>query len=54
MKRNDDWLSILVCAIAVLVLLAFIAFVVWEVVAQIMYDGQYIEWRFIPPWEVMK
>ena len=54
MKRKNDWLSILVCVISVLVLLAFIAFVVWEVVAQIMYDGQYIEWRFIPPWEVTK
>ena len=52
MKRKDDWLSILVLVIAVLALLAFIEFMVCEVVAQIMYDGQYIEWRFIPPWEV--
>lgn len=54
MKRKNDWLSILVCAIAVLVLLALVGFIVWEIVAQIMYDGQYIEWRLIPPWEVMQ
>lgn len=54
MKNKEDWLSILIGAISVLGLVAFIAFIVWEVVAQIMYDGQFIEWRFIPPWEVMK
>lgn len=54
MKRKDDWLSILVLVIAVFALLAYIQFIVWEVVAQIMYDGQYIEWRFIPPWEVFQ
>lgn len=45
-KDNSGW----IIALVITILLISIAFAIWEVVAQIKYDGQFIEWRFIPLW----
>ena len=51
MKKFLNWLSdtypfIIIGLLAVI----FVVFSVWEIVAQINFDGQYITWRWIPLW----
>ena len=51
MKRFLNWLSdnypfIIIGLLAVIL----VVFSVWEIVAQIKFDGQYITWRWIPLW----
>lgn len=51
MKKFLNWLSdtypfIIIGLLAVIL----VVFSVWEIVAQINFDGQYITWRWIPLW----
>ena len=51
MKKFLNWLSdtypfIIIGFLAVIL----VVFSVWEIVAQINFDGQYITWRWIPLW----
>ena len=51
MKKFLNWLSdIYPFIIIVLLAIVLVVFSVWEIVAQINFDGQYITWRWIPLW----
>lgn len=49
-KKEKDVPSTLMCLLALALAAALVAIAIWEVVTQIRYDGQYIEWRWIPLW----
>ena len=49
MKKFLNWLSdTYPFIIIVLLAIVLVVFSVWEIVAQINFDGQYITWRWIP------
>lgn len=51
MKKFLNWLSDTYPFIIIgLLAVVFVVFSVWEIVAQINFDGQYITWRWIPLW----
>lgn len=51
MKKFLNWLSdIYPFIIIVLLAVILMVFSIWEIVAQIKFDGQYITWRWIPLW----
>lgn len=51
MKKFLNWLSdIYPFIIIVLLAVILMVFSIWEIVAQINFDGQYITWRWIPLW----
>lgn len=51
MKKFLNWLSdIYPFIIIVLLAVILVVFSIWEIVAQINFDGQYITWRWIPLW----
>ena len=51
MKKFLNWLSDTYPFIIIgLLAIVFVVFSVWEIVAQINFDGQYITWRWIPLW----
>lgn len=51
MKKFFNWLSdIYPFIIIVLLAVILMVFSIWEIVAQIKFDGQYITWRWIPLW----
>ena len=51
MKKFLNWLSDIYPFIIIgLLAIILMVFSIWEIVAQINFDGQYITWRWIPLW----
>lgn len=50
MKKKHTFCGDVLPWIFLIVVAGILALEIWEIVAQLQFDGQYLTWRFIPIW----
>jgi len=51
MKKKHTFCGDVLPWIFLIVVAGILALEIWEIVAQLQFDGQYLTWRFIPIWQ---